>query len=75
MPGTGNTTDPWLHELGPQRTTLVRYQDGTSHTYEDNRDQSREQLPGLWKGESKFMIIKQTSTRDDTTAMQLDTSV
>ena len=28
MPGDEKTTGPSLYQLGPQRTTLVRYQDG-----------------------------------------------
>ena len=73
MPGSEITTDPWLHQLGPMRTTHVRFADGRTDTIQDEKNTTC-MLPEKWKGETKFQIIEELNIRD-TTSMIVDEPV
>ena len=72
MPGSEKETDPWLFQLGPQRTTLVWYMDRTTASFVVNRHQSREPLPQRWTGETKLILTESLAPRQETGTMHFD---
>ena len=77
MPGTNKDSDPWLHRLGPIRTTryqLVTHSEET-HTIVDNYkdiDGSHEPLPSAWTGETIFDYLPEDETKPTSTSVELD---
>jgi hypothetical protein len=73
-PGTDDDKDPWLHQLGDVRTTIVKYMDGKTFTIDDNwlHVDSNQQLPEQWTGETIFEYLpeKKETRHDDVTTME-----
>ena len=81
-PGTEKTTDPWLHRLGPSRTTKVVYQ----HTPDDQVGgktkpivitdswaslETHEPLPHHWTGQTIFDYDPEESVKEKTNDVEL----